>query len=254
MMAAIMITPVLLSVGMAVDYSNMARQRATLQHSVDSAVLLASSQYFRTGVLPPVETIDGQVRANFSGEFKITHYAIVGDEVHISLKSEAKTIFMGFVGVASMDQEVDATAPVGVDKNIEIVLVLDTTGSMAVEGKMDALKSTAGSFVEDMLDAAPPSAPDSVLIGIVPYADYVNVGVGMRGQPWLDAPADEVTTSCHTYRPVVSRSGCTTTTERIEAQYVPEQCSGPTFRDGVQTSPGGCTPGFWRDAYTRETE
>ena len=65
--------------------------------------------------------------------------------------------------------------------------MLDNTGSMAQHGKIASLKKAAKSFVSDMLALNTKSA-DLVKIGLVPFADYVNVGTDYEGASWIDVP------------------------------------------------------------------
>lgn len=59
-------------------------------------------------------------------------------------------------------------------KKVEIVLVLDVTGSMDAPGKLDALKTAAKTMVEGLYASNPHFG--AVRVGMVPYAGAVNAG------------------------------------------------------------------------------
>ena len=81
--------------------------------------------------------------------------------------------FMKLAGISKLDYRAisQIKAPFG---GLEIALVLDNTGSMNNDNKIDDLKSAAHGFVDEMM--VKPSG-GKVKIGLVPFADYVNVGL-----------------------------------------------------------------------------
>ncbi|WP_269715277.1 pilus assembly protein TadG-related protein [Caulobacter sp. NIBR2454] len=91
------------------------------------------------------------------------------------------------------DMRVGATADVVRTLNrLEVAMVLDTTGSMgdtlnSTQTKIAALRVAANNFVTTLSAAAERSLePDSVRIGIVPFAAMVNVGADHESAAWLD--------------------------------------------------------------------
>jgi von Willebrand factor type A domain len=80
---------------------------------------------------------------------------------------------------------------------------------MASEGRLDALKLSAKSLVTTVLSHK--QASTYVKIGIVPFADYVNVGLSNRGSSWMNVPKDYTTTDpnyCSISYPDASSSNC----------------------------------------------
>jgi uncharacterized protein YegL len=61
-------------------------------------------------------------------------------------------------------------------------MALDTTGSMSSNGKMSTLKSAAKDLVESLLG----ESGANVKIGIVPFAQYVNVGTAYKSTSWIE--------------------------------------------------------------------
>jgi Mg-chelatase subunit ChlD len=124
-------------------------------------------------------------------------------------------------------------APTG---NAEVMLVLDSTGSMALDGKMDALKVSANKFVEDVLKSN--ALEERVKIGITPFAQYVNVGMDNRNASWMDVPDDYTTTETIETRDVISRSGCSETTY--------------TDSEGIERTTTSCTDVEYGPIYEKE--
>jgi Mg-chelatase subunit ChlD len=70
------------------------------------------------------------------------------------------------------------------ERNIELVMVLDTTGSMSSGGKITALKSAAKQMVSTLF--AGNDSSSTVKIGVVPFAAAVNIGFDKINSGWLD--------------------------------------------------------------------
>lgn len=102
---------------------------------------------------------------------------------------------MGLVGIKTLD--VAATSQVmRHGKKLEVVLVLDNTGSMNQEGRMTVLKAAA----KDLIDTVSKSAlsPGDVRIAIVPFTTDVNVGVSNKDANWLKWTWELPTQTCTT--------------------------------------------------------
>lgn len=95
------------------------------------------------------------------------------------------TFFGGLLGANNMQAGVNSHVKVG-KSNVEVVLALDTTGSMA-GSRINALRDAAKDFVKEMV-----KEPDT-RVGIVPFARHVNIGMRNRNAPGFDIPADSRT-------------------------------------------------------------
>jgi hypothetical protein len=67
---------------------------------------------------------------------------------------------------------------------MRVALVLDVTGSMADDGKMDALKPAAKALI-DQLSALSTTSGD-IYISIVPFSKDVNMGASYKDASWID--------------------------------------------------------------------
>jgi hypothetical protein len=93
------------------------------------------------------------------------------------------TDFMKVAGFPNLNFNTNSTAAWG-NVRMRVALALDNTGSMASDGKIGALRTSAVSLV-DQLSALAKNAGD-VYISVIPFAKDVNVGKSNYTQSWLD--------------------------------------------------------------------
>lgn len=177
--------------GMSVDLMRFEANRARLQATLDRAVLAAADldqtqspravveDYFRKAQL-----IDHLTSVEVSETF---NSRTVSATAGITLN----TFFMDLVGVPSLDVRSASTARENVN-DIEIVLVLDVSGSMASNNRLVNLKSAAREFVETVLRN---DTENRMSIAIVPFNGQVNLGPTLRG--WYTGITDIVTNPAH---------------------------------------------------------
>ena len=135
-----------------------------------------AQQFFDANYPPSTLGTVGKVNVSFSG-----------DDITVTVAGQVKTTFMGVANIDHID--VGATSTVTKkQRNIELVLVLDTTGSMAEtlgsQTKISALKSAATQMVETLF--AGNSTSTTVKVGVVPFAQAVNIGTDKLNSGWLD--------------------------------------------------------------------
>ncbi len=125
--------------------------------------------------------------------------------------------------------EVKSEVVRGQDQTLELAMVLDTTGSM--DGtKIATLKTAATSLVTKVLAG---NTKGEAKIGVVPFANYVNMGVASRYETWANVEADS---SVPTTKSVTTTPSCVKSTTCTGTQ----DYSCPTTNDGVVT-PKTCT-------------
>jgi hypothetical protein len=92
---------------------------------------------------------------------------------------------------------------------LELVLSLDNTASMNSGGRLPALQSAAKSMVDTVLDGAAASGAYAK-IGIVPFSNYVNVGMANRTASWINVADDYSNTSysCYNTYPSATYTNC----------------------------------------------
>lgn len=234
--------PVLMVLGGAgFDLQRAAVARSTSQDAADAAVLAAAAS--RNQDLADLrQTAETFLAQNldlryFAGEPTAEVDEPQAAHLRLQLRGAVPTTFLGLIGITEMPVVVSATATRGAAEEVELALVLDNTWSMSATDpaggtKISALKSAATLLVNELMQR-----PDNnVRIGVVPYADYVNVGTHNLNQPWLAVPAEYSTTS--------ERKCETKTTRRKWTRGAPKTCTRTV--DGVVES-YDCTPSTYVD-------
>ncbi|MEM8540075.1 MAG: TadE/TadG family type IV pilus assembly protein [Pseudomonadota bacterium] len=137
--------PLLAGIGMAMEYSNITSQRSKLQNAVDAAILFAGRYLEENGELPSVDDVKGFVQSNFDGSFVIGEFKKSDDDLYLSVNAKVPPFFFGEIYPEVFDQNVSASVPYGGDSYLELVMVLDNTGSMywgkdrCIEGRCQRL-------------------------------------------------------------------------------------------------------------------
>jgi Flp pilus assembly protein TadG len=209
--AAIAALPLLLSVGLATDYSRHVAAHRHLQELADAASLaLASSKENSESKLR--EMADDMIQGNRSGtrlqNVRIVDLDTDDNWVDLELGGSIPTTFMNLANIQKLDVRASALAERAVTGSVEVALALDNTLSMSYDSKMVTLKEAATDLVEKLFD----DEDADVRIGLVPYAEQINVGTHNRKQSWLSVPEDYSKTTPATegywYQPQKKTSNC----------------------------------------------
>lgn len=183
-MVAVLMLPIIVATGGAIDLVAHERMRAKLQDSLDRGVLAAASL---SQTQPAKETVTSFVRsANAATKFDLSideTRATNSRVVSATLQAEKTTTFLRLVGIDTMSVAVRSTAE---EKrtNVEISLLLDVSGSMrwnssgtfpghSAKKRIDYLKPAAKGFLDTVLSD---DAREYTSVSLVPYAGQVNVG------------------------------------------------------------------------------
>jgi len=200
--------------GIAMDYARSVSTTSSLQQDLDSTLLFVARAKLQSGE----EHFNAQAAAeNYIRSLRRQKHINVPVRVALNeirqgaykaiAKADVPTTFSRIVGVSKLAVEVAAEVELG-EQPVEVSLVLDNTGSMQ-GAKMDALKAAAKSLVETAYK--PERAAQNVRIGLVPFAQYVNVGLTNRSAPWLSVAADTSVSEpeqCYDTNPVTGSSNC----------------------------------------------
>ncbi len=160
--------------GMAVDLMRTENRRTALAQSLDRCALNAAA--LRQTLDPAAvvrDCVDRDGMLSYLTDVKVT--SVAGQRsVEVKGKIPVETLFMGASGVDVIDVAARSVAEQRAT-NIEIVLALDVSGSMA-GSKMDSLKDSAKNFVSTVLG----NNTDKISIAVVPYNGQVNLGESLR--------------------------------------------------------------------------
>jgi Flp pilus assembly protein TadG len=226
-MTALCLLGIVGMVGAAVDYSRLVTTRTALQAFADQALVAAASSARSAGSEEDLQTAaDKYMNANWGGTKRGgTATIVVTKEPNNELSGTAKTTlqmtFMKVLGFNAVDVISKASLVYG-QNSAEVALVLDTTGSMSGQPLSDL--QAASKALLDTVYAAP-GADEKVKVAVVPFGQYVNVGMQNRNKPWMSVPANSTQTSnvCAWNSPIISQKNCKTKT-------------GIWYNDGVPTS------------------
>lgn len=157
--------------GIGIDVMRFERDRTRVQYTLDRAVLAAADLDQQLNPQSVVE--DYFAKANLSEYLSSVSvdeglgYRIVSGTAETTFATQ----FMHMAGVDSLTARAASTAEESID-GVEISLVLDVSGSMNSNNRLNNLKVAAKDFVDEMFDN---SEEGKVSISIVPYATQVSV-------------------------------------------------------------------------------
>ncbi len=164
--------------GMAVDLMRFESTRARLQSTLDRAVLAAADLDQRldpTGVVYDYFTKGRLLN-------QLTHVEVTETMNSRSVRALAEmgmnTFFMRMVGYPTLTAPAAGRAIESVS-DIEIILVLDVSGSMKSNQRLANLRDAANEFVDAILAE---DSENRISIGIVPFNGQINLGPTLRAQ------------------------------------------------------------------------
>ena len=165
--------------GMAVDVMYHEQRRVTIQNTMDSAILGASS--LNQGVDATALVLDYAEKAGIDPDtvtIKPVEARLNGGKVtmrRVSAKADVDvdTFFMKLLGVNRLEGEAGGTATEGV-QNVEISLIVDISGSMGDNNRMKNLKVAAKNFIQKVM--VENNTAGNTSMSIVPYNATVVVG------------------------------------------------------------------------------
>lgn len=172
-------------VGTAVDLGRIQLVQSRLSFALDAAGLAAGATLNTSS---PNSEVTKYVQANFPTNYlgsstPTTSVTLTADNTVLVLgaSTNVPTTFMNVFGVSQVT--VTATSQVTRTVNgLELVLVLDNTGSMSSSGKLTSLKNASTSLV-NILYGSRTTVPN-LWIGLVPFSQAVNIGTGYT--TWMD--------------------------------------------------------------------
>lgn len=186
MMFAISLMMILGLTGLALDYTDLVNRNSTLQNASDASVLSAA-----TSGETNLKKLEILAKAAFESNFYLKEgEEIESFELHLSdqnelsltVKLEKPTLLMGVAGFDSVKAEVQSATLLSSATPLDIAFVLDRTGSMAGQN-MTGLINASRRLITDL-----DSSGRDVRISIVPFSDYVNIGVDSLDLSLLDFP------------------------------------------------------------------
>ena len=243
MLFGLLVIPLIAAVGLGIDTSRNAFVRTQLNEAADAALLAAARAHLTDSDMSMTEA--EAIAQKYFDANKISEAGVTVQDVALAHDSSSdvytltttatvRSTFMAAVGRGPASLSILSEAKAARARPLEVALVLDTTYSMKGK-KLADLKKAAKDMVDSLMDDA--SAP--VKIGVVPFSNYVNVGLDVRNQSWLDVENDSTTykQNCWNTYPNSKQVNCRqvkstcTKTERSNCRKVKKTCT--RTRDGV---------------------
>lgn len=182
-MFGIVLMALVMAVGMAVDYGRVVHTRSRLGKAVDAAALAAGRalldgrlsdhdvqqialRYFETNMA------DGATFGTASPPtVKVTRET---GEVFVNAEADVPMTLTRIAGFTSVNIPAAAVSRFD-DRDIELSLALDITGSMQGSKKIGALKTATKDLIDIMLPDG--GTKNKVRVALAPYASGVNAGI-----------------------------------------------------------------------------
>ena len=209
-MFALFATVLLMGAGVAVDVAGITKHKVQIQSYADLGVLAASASDLKKENQIK-KLVKKTIKGNNSYGYKLTtDVTFEDDHIQVHVSTQYKTALMGIFGKKEIRVGAVAEAPQKADIPINISLVLDTTDSM--EGaKLASMKTAVGKLVTSFK-----SMENDLKVAVVPFSDYVNVGMSNRNAKWMDVPANTstlITRDCYEKQDKVCSGGYTSVTK-----------------------------------------
>lgn len=181
----------LMLVGGAIDYSRAANERTRLQSAIDATGLALVHLPSDTSAA----VISQQALAFFSSVYKpspgFSTPRLTATQMANGIKLEAVNdvplSVLALTGTNSWPVGVSSQTVYGKNK-IEIALVLDNSGSMAIDGKITALKNAVDNLITQLSSLV--VNPGDVKLSLVPFNTQVNIGTGYASSSALRFDVD----------------------------------------------------------------
>jgi len=181
--------PIIGFVGSAVDYSHANSVKVAMQAALDSTALIlaknastltnaelqADAKKYFLALFTRPEATSVTVSASYTTEG--------GSAVKVDGSAKVPTTFLGVVGHDTITVDGTSVTRWG-SSRLRVALVLDVTGSMGSDGKMNALKTATKNLLTTLKGAA--SNNGDVYVSIIPFNKDVNVGSAYKDADWID--------------------------------------------------------------------
>ena len=204
---ALVMIPVVGSMGVALDYSMASAYRTDIQKALDATALAL------TRIMPAdqatLDTVGNQYfQANLGSNTLTDLHLTVTPEVgklKLAATAKYKVQIANIVGADLVDLSANAEAKWSIGK-VEIALVLDNSWSMNSLGRMTELKKAAHNLLNVLQTAA--KTPGDAKVAIVSFDSRVNVGIGNVAATWIKWNDWDATNGTCSKSQYTSQSSC----------------------------------------------
>ncbi|MDX1974291.1 MAG: pilus assembly protein TadG-related protein [Rickettsiales bacterium] len=182
---AISVATLVAASGMAIDMARLQMVQSRLSNALDAAGLAAGSSVSTSDLQSEVNKyFNANFPAGYLDSTIQTPSAVPNSDntlITLSVQGTVRTTFMQIFGVNNLAVRADSQIT-RQNKGMELVLVLDITGSMS-GSKIVSLRNAATALVNTVYGSK--TTIDNLWVGIVPYVTAVNIGNTAETQSWL---------------------------------------------------------------------
>ena len=165
-----------MAIGGALDYGRAHILKSRLAEALDKAALAVGAETTTNTVILD-ETLNNYFNANFKsdgvGQALNIISNITDSRITLTATGRVETAFLKIINQNEILVEV-TTEVVRETTGLEVVLVLDNTGSMATNNRIGNLKVAASELVDILFQNE--ENPENVRIALVPFVTTVNIG------------------------------------------------------------------------------
>jgi len=191
MMFGLMLIPVVISTGAAIDGSRALIVRARLAEALDAAGLAVggATELSQEDMEQLAQDFfDANYPETAMGIAGTLNVSITGDVIDMSASATVPTTILQLAHIDHVNVAV-SNQITRESTGLEVVLVLDNTGSMASNGKIGALRTAARDLINILFGDEP--NPELVNGGLVPFVTGVNIMAdGAFDMSWIDVDAE----------------------------------------------------------------
>ncbi len=173
----------LLIMGAAIDYARVSRSYTQLQNAADSALLAVAHTAKDSSDVSTLKALAADYMASMlpdGFDFDITAFSKDGSTLKMTAEGNVAASLTSVAGFHDFTPAATSQVYWGTGK-VEVMLVLDNTGSMDSHGRMSALKDAA----DALLDELSGSDAGMAKVGIVPFDVYVRVPTTYKSASWF---------------------------------------------------------------------
>lgn len=162
----------MLLAGGGVDLVMHERERVRLQDSLDAGLLAAAALTQQNGAERTIrQYLDAASFKNY--QLSVTETKTLSSrQVSATVTETIGTTFLKLARIPTLDVSAVGTAEEAV-KKIEVSFVLDLSGSMRLNGRIQAMRPAVKNFIAGLLEG---DKKTTTSVSLIPYAGQVNVG------------------------------------------------------------------------------
>lgn len=207
MMTGLIMAPLMGAVALAVDYSEMSRQRLDTQNALDAANI-ATARELQSGISDAkaiayandfyFANLRHVVPAKSGLSVRLPSQVVGGGTMEMCATLNYSPYFLPasamLMGKQSRDFDFRTCSEVRLKNTLEVALVLDNSGSMDIKGtgstqtRMELLKKAADELITTMVNQADSvkQLEKPIQFAVVPFATSVNIGKDNKDASWMD--------------------------------------------------------------------